>query len=246
MPGEGSMQQAHLNSKRGARKQRRSSFPVGRGTVPCVWRIGICLWAAAALAVPGVAQSTATETALAPASVLSGGLVRWSGTLSNASGQTIEVRFAIYQDEAGGAPLWSETQPIKVGVDGHYSVLLGATSAEGLPQTLFQAGEARWIEATPVGALVGEAATGHQRSLLAAVPYAFKAVDAQTLAGRAAADYVTRQDLQSAVASTVQTAANANPETSPTIAGTGTANVLPVWTGASTLGNSVIAELGTK
>jgi hypothetical protein len=204
----------------------------------------LCL-VAAALALPGSAQSAVSEPAAAAAETpLS--LVRWNGSLPEAAGRAVEVRFALYQDQAGGSPLWNETQVVKVSADGRYTVLLGAMSAEGLPQTLFQAGGARWIEAQLANG-GGEAPANPAapaRSLLAAVPYAFKASDAETLAGRSAADYVTREDLQSAVAATVQTPPNAHPETNPT--GTGTAGKIPVWTGASILGNSVITESGTK
>jgi hypothetical protein len=174
-------------------------------------------------------------------------VVRWSGSLPDAAGRSAELRFALYADQVGGSALWSETQRVSVGADGRYSVLLGATSAEGLPQTLFQGGEARWIETRLVSAPKSQqgAATSSEgiaaRSLLAVVPYAFKAVDAETLAGRAAEDFVTREDLESAVARGV---APAHSEASPT--GSGTKGYIPEWTGTSTLGNSVIAESGTR
>jgi hypothetical protein len=209
---------------------------------------GFCL--AAAFTATAGGQSAATETTPASGSIAVMSVVRWSGTLPEAAGRTIELRFALYQDQIGGLALWSEAQTVKVGADGRYSVLLGATTAEGLPPGLFQAGQARWLEAHILGATGdstadASSASAGPRSLLAAVPYALKSVDSETLAGRAAADYVTREDLQSAVAAS---AARPEPEplTSPTITGTGTTGYLPIWTGASTLGNSVIAESGTK
>jgi hypothetical protein len=217
--------------------------------------IAICALAAAltvivvAWAVPAAAQGASTETAPAAGSAILN-VVRWTGSLPEATGQTVEVRFALYQDQAGGLTLWSETQTVKVGPDGRYSVLLGGASAEGLPAALFQDGEARWLEARLLSASSGDtsAETAHStlpaRSLIAAVPYAFKAVDAETLAGRAAADYVTREDLPAAVVATAQAAAQANPETTPT--GSGTAGTVPLWTGSATLGNSMISEKGTK
>jgi hypothetical protein len=77
-----------------------------------------------------LAQSAGTEaiSAAGAASVLN--VVRWTGSLPEAAGHTVEARFALYQDQAGGLALWSETQPVKVGADGRFSVLLGATSAE--------------------------------------------------------------------------------------------------------------------
>jgi hypothetical protein len=207
------------------------------------------LWlTACGLAMPAGAQSAIATVepvrAVNAGTVLS--VVRWSGSLPEVAGRMVQVRFALYQDQAGGPALWSETQTIQVGADGRYSVLLGATSVEGLPQTLFQAGEARWIEARLASAAGEPSASpvAPARSLLAAVPYAFKAMDAESLAGRAATDYVTREELQSSVAADVQAAALPHPETTPT--GSGTTGYVPIWTGTATLGNSLMAETGTS
>jgi hypothetical protein len=61
--------------------------------------------------------------------------------LAEDAGRMVQVRFALYQDQAGVLALWNEMQTVKVGSNGRYSVLLGATSAEGLPQTMFQASD---------------------------------------------------------------------------------------------------------
>ena len=244
------------------RSQRPNLFDCVPSKTTSSWVVPACLFALiAGLALFAGAQSTATE---APSTQETGSVlnvVRWSGSLPKAAGRTVQVRFALHQDQVGGLPLWSETQSVKVGPDGRYSVLLGATSDEGLPQTLFQAGEARWIEATLIdaqliAALGGDAAaeaanaTQSARTLLAAVPYAFKSMDAETLAGRAADDYVTREDLKSTIADQVQAISNpagirlypiAGPLTGP-----GTAGYLPVWTAPATLANSIIAESGTS
>jgi hypothetical protein len=212
------------------------------------WISVICLGVGlGCLSKPCAAQSGLQEAFIqqATGSTAQGGLIRWTGVMTEARGRTVEVSFALYAERSGGPALWSETQPVRVDADGKYSVLLGATSVEGLPQTLFQAGEARWIEARLVA--MGESPDGAApaRALLAAVPYAFKSVDADTLAGRPAADYVTHEDLQSAVAESTQS----GPQTSPavsTLTGTGAKGYLPVWTGTATLGSSVIAESGTK
>jgi hypothetical protein len=179
--------------------------------------------------------------------------------LPQTAGKTVNMSFALYQDPAGGTALWSETQTVKVGSDGRYTVLLGATSDEGLPQALFQSGGARWIEARPIeaqqiAALGNDAAaeaanaTTVARSLLAAAPYAFKSMDADTLAGRPADDYVTREDLKTTIADQVQAISSAATPTlvGATLAGPGTAGYLPVWTGSAALGNSMIAESGTS
>ena len=62
-------------------------------------------------------------------------LIRYSGTLKDASpaSTTVGVTFAIYKQQEGGAPIWMETQNVTPGRDGQYSVLLGSTTATGLP-----------------------------------------------------------------------------------------------------------------
>lgn len=47
------------------------------------------------------------------------------------------VTFSIYDDPKIGAPLWTETQNVQANDEGHYTVVLGATKAEGLPRELF-------------------------------------------------------------------------------------------------------------
>ena len=175
----------------------------------------------------------------------------------------MEISFALYQDPVGGLALWSERQTVKVGTDGRYTVLLGANSVEGLPRALFQAGDARWIEARPLeaqfaaqlvaasgGDVVAEVANAAQlpRSLLAAVPYAIKSADADTLAGRAAKDYVTHEDLRATITGQLQTlsSAAASVPAASTATGAGTSGYLPVWTTSAALGNSIIAESGTS
>ncbi len=110
-------------------------------------------------------------------------VVRLSGTFVPANGlpsSPVEtVTLAIYGDETGGAPLWRETQYVTLDGAGRYSVLLGATQPEGLPVDLFASGEARWL-----GRRFERAGEPEQaRVLLASVPYALKAANADTLGG---------------------------------------------------------------
>jgi hypothetical protein len=242
--------------------QRRPRLDRGRLKSACVWALGASLSVlAVSLALPVGAQIAGTDASVAAVSASVLNLVRWTGTASEAAGRTVEMSFALYQDPAGGLALWSETQTVKVGADGRYAVLLGATSAEGLPQTLFQGGEARWIEvrlieAQLIAASGGDAvaevanATPPARSLLAAVPYALKSMDAETLAGRSADDYVTREDLKSTVADQVQATQTVGLPLpiggTSTAPGSGTAGLLPVWTTPSTLGSSLIAQSGAN
>src|SRR5579871_5268404 len=111
-------------------------------------------------------------------------LVRFDGVVPGASGQ-LPVTFTFYEQEQGGAPLWSETQTIQLNNQGRHSVLLGTTDATGLPQDLFTGNKARWI-----GVLANQPGAVEQpRILLLGVPYALKASDAETLGGKPAASY---------------------------------------------------------
>jgi hypothetical protein len=161
--------------------------------------------------------------------------VRYTGTLVNRTGDTVEAVFRIYALPEGGEPLWSETQQVTVGADGSYAILLGAATPGGLPQAVFSGGEARWL-----GVSV-ERAPELERVLLASVPYAMKSGDAESLAGRTAADFVTQEQF---AALAQQTAAQAAlPQTitaAPT--GSGAANTVPLWTSASNLGDSKIVQ----
>ena len=173
--------------------------------------------------------------------------MRFAGALPNRAGDTVEAVFRIYSAARGGEPLWTETQRVPVGPDGSYSVVLGAVSPKGLPQSVFAGGQARWL------GISVEQAPEQPRALLASVPYSMKAADAEALAGHAVSDFVTQEQFAAlsaqtaaaqaqaaeATAATVQ-ASLAQPNTTPS--GTGTVNTVPLWTAASTLGNSKITQ----
>jgi hypothetical protein len=166
--------------------------------------------------------------------------VRYTGALVNRSGETVEAVFSIYATAEGGEALWTETQRVAVGADGAYTVLLGTATEKGLPQTVFAAGQARWL-----GVAVDRAEL--PRSPLASVAYAMKAGDAETVGGIAAATLATKDELAKVaqtVATVQQTAAVAQlavqPEDGPT--GSGTMNYVPLWTGSATLGSSGIYQ----
>ena len=107
--------------------------------------------------------------------------IRFSGIAASSSmpgdSSVAGVRFSLYADQQGGTPLWIETQNITVDAGGHYSVLLGSTSKDGLPADLFASGEARWL-----GVKIDDQPE-QARILLVSVPYALKAGDAETLGG---------------------------------------------------------------
>jgi hypothetical protein len=149
----------------------------------------------------------------------------------------VEAVFSIYATAEGGEALWTETQQVSVGADGVYTVLLGAATEKGLPQTVFAAGQARWL-----GVTVDRAEL--PRSPLASVAYAMKAGDAETVGGVAAGSLATKDELAKVAQTVQQTAAVAQlavqPEDGPT--GSGTMNYVPLWTGSATLGSSGIYQ----
>lgn len=167
-------------------------------------------------------------------------LVNFSGTLRDASGKPLSgvvgVTFTLYTNEQGGSPLWLETQNVQVDSNGHYVAVLGATKSAGLPTNLFVSGEARWL---------GVQAQGQEeqpRVLLLSVPYALKAGDAQTIGGLPPSAFVlsTPQNSvppQSSASGTTGLGA-------PALGGKGKTNYLPIWTNASTLGNSALFQTG--
>jgi hypothetical protein len=109
--------------------------------------------------------------------------------LKDASGalltNTVGVTFAIYSEQTGGTPLWQETQNVQFS-QGRYAVFLGESASAGIPAELFVSGQPRWLGAKAL--LPGE--EEQPRVLLASVPYALKAVDADTLGGLPASAFM--------------------------------------------------------
>ena len=174
-------------------------------------------------------------------------LIRYSGVAlqndGNAKSGEASVTFLIFKDEKGGDPLWAETQTVQADESGKFTVHLGAASLAGLPPDLFASGGARWLEVQVAGSVP------QPRTLLSSVPYAMKSADAESLAGHAAAEFVTQDQLaalQQKDGKAKQTDAPAfQPEASaPT--GAGTASTVPLWTSSSTLGNSIVTQVNGK
>jgi hypothetical protein len=194
-------------------------------------------------------------------------LVQFNGILKDGAARVVSgpasVTFAIYAEQEGGTAIWSETQNVLADANGHYSAVLGAATSGGFPAELFGTGESRWLGV----ALARQAEM--PRALLASVPYALKAGDAQTLGGLPASSYVTTQQLaargvSAAPSTTIVGAGGAaapstlNASVAPTdgatagsisqsvtqaaVTGTGTANYLPLWTSGSNLGVSKIYQ----
>ncbi len=122
-------------------------------------------------------------------------LIRYGGKLKDAQGapvsSTTGVTFAIYKQQEGGAPVWMETQNVTPDASGQYSVLLGSTTATGLPGDLFSQQEQRWLGVQVQGQ------PEQARVLLVSVPYAFKAHEAETLGGKTISDFVLTKDARS-------------------------------------------------
>ncbi len=172
-------------------------------------------------------------------------LVKFSGAVKDADGKPVSslagIAFALYQDQRGGTPLWIENQNVQPDAAGRYTVWLGATKNEGAPVELFASGQARWL-----GVQV-EGQPEQSRVLLAAVPYALKAVDAETVGGLPPSAFL----LAGAGAAGAQ-AVDSHPrlesaaDATPAVGGSGTQNYIPMWTdSAGTLGNSVLFQSGT-
>jgi hypothetical protein len=175
----------------------------------------------------------AQQAAPAAANAVVPPVVKFSGVLTDVNNKpvtgTVGVTFSLYKESEGGAPLWVETQNVTPDKTGHYSVMLGSASTQGLPGSAFASGEARWLGVHAQGQ------TEQPRTLLMSVPYALKALDAETVGGLPPSAFVK------AAAPGVASAANSNAPAAA-ITGTGTANHITKWLSPTKLGNSNIFD----
>jgi hypothetical protein len=197
-----------------------------------------------------VAQTQDSRTAVAPLAVEIPKLIKFYGTARDEAAKPISgvvgVTFSLYRNQFDPAPLWTETQNVQADINGHYTAMLGASTSTGIPLDIFSSAEAHWI---------GTQISGQReqpRVLLLSVPYALKAVDAETLGGLPASAFVrtnpepTKATAGSAATTTASlthatTKSNSVPPTT-TVTGAGTTNYLPIWTSASALGNSALFQ----
>jgi hypothetical protein len=201
-----------------------------------------CLFAACVGAAMFCPFSNAQQPAASIASAVVPRLVSFSGRAVDGQGKIITgiagATFAIYQDQFEGTPLWMETQNIQADAKGNYAVQLGAATPQGLPLELFSTGEGHWLGVRINGD------NEQPRILLLSVPYALKAADAETIGGLPPSAFVLATTPNSAQANVVTE--NPVAAASPALAGTGTADYVPLWTpNGSTLGDSVIFQSGT-
>jgi hypothetical protein len=122
-------------------------------------------------------------------------------------------------------------------------VQLGATSAKGLPADLFVSGQGHWL-AVQIGSEAEQ-----PRALLVAVPYAMKAVDAETVGGLPASAFVlaappTAGNPSNAGNSAAATSGLSQASSSVTTTG-GVVNTLPLWTTGTNIQSSVITQTGS-
>jgi hypothetical protein len=197
-----------------------------------VFRISVCLCVFLLLTCC-VLPMAAQQPAAASANVAVPPMVNFSGVLTEVNGKpltgVVGVTFNLYRDSQGGAPLWMETQNVQADKAGHYSAALGSTTSQGLPADLFASGEARWLGVQAQGQ------AEQPRVLLMSVPYAMKALDAETIGGRPVSSFM--------LAPPSSGSSGNGPDAPPgTITGSGTADFVPIFTGATTIGNSTIFE----
>jgi hypothetical protein len=192
-----------------------------------------------------LAQETTNKTApVVPA------LVNFSGSLADINGKpitsTVGVTLLFYREQQGGAPLWMETQNVHPDKTGHYSVMLGSTSSEGLPGDLFVSGEARWLGIQAAGL------PEQPRVLLLSVPYAMKAADAETVGGLPPSAFMRVAPVligQPAATPSngpvsASAAASETPSSSNVTTTGGTVNAVPLFTTATNIQKSILTQTG--
>jgi hypothetical protein len=155
----------------------------------------------------------------------------------------VAITFALYSEQTGGVPLWSEVQNVHVDETGHYNVQLGSTKPDGLPVELFASAQAQWLGVQVQGQ------AEQPRVMLLSVPYALKAADAETFGGKPPSAYVAAAQSGSSAgggssAGEVSVAQSASVSSGHPfiITGSGTPNYLPLWTSASALGSSSLYQ----
>lgn len=191
-------------------------------------------------------QQSATSTASTGSNSMIPALVSFGGTLTDVNGKpltgVVGVTFLLYNESQGGAPLWMETQNVHPDKAGHYSIVLGSTTSQGLPQDVFVSGEARWLGVQVVGQ------EEQPRVLLVAVPYALKAGDAETVGGLPTSAFVLANGAP-AVATGAKPAVNPAaaaapkntvPPANPAVTGKGTVDYIPMWDTTSDIVDSLI------
>jgi hypothetical protein len=133
---------------------------------------------------PASAQQAAVPTVIP----ISGQFLASAGPPRTGS---VRLVISLYEGKDDLTPRWVEQQQTTLDAEGRFSVLFGATREDGLPTELFAGSPTtRWIGM----AIEGEAE--QPRVLLISVAYAARAAVADTLAGKAASDFVQTSTLK--------------------------------------------------
>src|SRR5215469_2227933 len=218
-------------------------------------RSSVCLKLAAQVAIAVVTLAASSVELAAQQTTQSPGaavptVLQFRGVLRDGAGKplsgTVGVTFLLYKEEQGGAPLWLETQNVQPDKAGRYSVMLGSTSSTGLPDDIFVAGEARWL------AVQAQGQPEQPRVMLLSVPYALKAGDAQTLGGLPVSAFALASSnaggatsgVTNGSASSASTTSALSTSSNVTTTG-GTVNAVPLWTTATNVQSSALAQTGT-
>jgi hypothetical protein len=159
----------------------------------CAFVVAMSLALASAVTISAQAsQSTSAPT-----------LVRIDGELKTATGQprtgSVSLVASLYADKEDSTPLWVEQQVVTLDQAGRYTLLVGATQPDGVRPDFFLSSSGHWIGI----AVQGEAE--QPRVMLVSVPYALKAREADTLAGKTASDFVLTESLSDTVKSAMKT-----------------------------------------
>jgi hypothetical protein len=177
---------------------------------PCALMVMALVWVsgAAGAAPRSEAQQPVEQSTMAPI------LIRLDGRLRTPAGEprtgVVRMVISLYARQDDSAPLWVESQDITLDAAGRYTIVAGSTLPDGLPKEYFLDGSARWL------AVGVDGEPEDQRILFITAPYALKAREAETLAGRSAADFVLADSLND----TVKSAVEANGGTDPGALGT--------------------------
>lgn len=168
-------------------------------------------------------------------------LIPINGRLTTPTGEpragSVVMVVSLYASRDDVTPLWIEHQLVTLDNTGGYSILAGATLDDGVPKEHFRSGSGRWLG---VG-VQGEAE--QPRVMLVSVPYALKAVEADTLAGRTATDFVLRENLGDTVRSALRADGGGS---DPGIMATTTNTLAKFTDSGGTVGDSDVVEVNGK
>ena len=153
-------------------------------------------------------------------------------------GGSVLLAAAIYADRTGTTPVWIEYQQVPLDPAGRYALSVGATLDDGVPAEVFSSDTpARWLGI----AVDGE--PEHQRVMLVTAPYAMRAREADTLAGRPASEFVLAETLRADVKSALREAGSERSVTDPVVSAT-PSSLARFADAAGTVGDSNVFDNG--